>query len=77
MPRETIGTRGNHTEIAWVKGKYAQVGVVSMEPLPADLKNLEDGYGLWADLDVEGIDRLQKILRRVKRQLEMEPDPVE
>jgi hypothetical protein len=79
MPRENIsGGHGARIEVTWRKGVWAQVGVCQDTEIGGpDLKNVEDGYGIWADLDLDSITRLQKVLRRVKRQLQEEPDPID
>lgn len=73
MPRETINKGDLTTQIVWRRGLYAQIGVVSDKPVRA-IKDTHGTYSLWSDLDAAGVDRLMKVLRRVKRQLELEPD---
>lgn len=73
MPREVIKGDGEiATHVVWRRGLYAQVGVVSDKPIRA-IKDTHGTYSLWADLDEAGVDALMKVLRRVKRQLALEP----
>lgn len=83
MPRETITTPGSgpgglDIELVWSRGLYAQLGVVTKDgtPLKLWLETWEDDSynSVWADLDVETVDRMLKVLRRVKRQLAAEPN---
>ena len=73
MPRETVHRdKDFRTEVVWARGTYAQLGVVSDEPV--DVADTHGTYSLWSDMSVEDIDRLMKVLRRVKRQLLESPD---
>lgn len=78
MPRQTIPHRKNAPftiEVAWARGKFAQLAVhCTDEPLASLAPRLEPGVtGIYADLRVEDITALQATLRRVKKQLLMEP----
>lgn len=73
MPRETVATeRDFRIDLVWRRGVYAQLGVVSDEPV--DTKDVLGTYSLWGDLSVADVDHLMKVLRRVKRQLQLAPN---
>ena len=81
MPREIISsvhTDDFRIEVGWEKGRFAQIAVTTDQKLKvADLKNVgSSGIGLRATLDVDTITQLQKVLARAKKQLQMEPDPL-
>jgi len=81
MPREVIKSHPNTdfaTEIGWEKGRTAQLGVTTTAKVKvAELKNVgSSGIGLWCSLTPESIDELIKVLRKAKRQLLLDPDPL-
>lgn len=76
MPKEAITDAEIRTDVVWMRGRFAQIGVVSKNPID-DIADTHGEYSLWSDLSVDDIDRLVKVLRRVKRQLLLEPLPPE
>lgn len=81
MPREIIaGSADFKIEVVWRRGLYAQLAVRGCHSTLAEVvaggvgDEPETFDGLWADLDVERIDNLMKVLRRARKQLVEMPD---
>lgn len=76
MPRETVAAgRGQFkVQVVWKRGIHAQLGIVNdgNECKIVD-KDGNEFNSIWSDLDVDDVDQLQKVLRRVKRQLVAAP----
>lgn len=82
MPREivAVGPQSFGIEVVWRRGSFAQIGIRTREgeklvDIVKDASDGEDFDSLWADLDLEQIDNLMKVLRRVRKQLVMAPNP--
>jgi len=84
MPRETIATPVHATaptlniEVTWSRGLYGQLGLVTHDGSSFNdwVKSWESDElfdSVWTDLDEAAVDRLLKVLRRVKRQLAQAP----
>lgn len=71
MPREIVAgsPQSFNIEVVWRRGMYAQIGVRTREG-----ETLDAIESLWADLDLEKIDNLMKVLRKVRKQLVMPPN---
>ena len=78
MPRETVAaSRGQfEVQVAWRRGMYASLGVVHTGNIVKviDTRDGDEFDSLWSELNVDDIDRLIKVLRRVKRQLALQPN---